>query len=363
MCPRFLRRVVGVSLAPCALAGLLATPAAAQTPEYRTTELAPGVHAVRRARPIPAADANVLVIISDVDVIVVDANLLPSFADAVISEIRRLTPLPVRFVINTHWHSDHHHGNVAYARAFPGVQFIQHPNTRRDILARDLPTIAPNARTAYPAAMAEQQAVLDSGRGADGAPLSEAQRAGIRTTIDLYQRFITEMADAPLVPGTLLVADSLVLHRAGREVVVKHLGRGNTAGDLVVYLPRERIIATGDLMVHPIPFAFFSHLGDWPETLRALRAHDARVILPGHGAPLADWSYADQLIALLEDTWAQVRAAVTAGADLAETRRRVDLSVHLERFAGSDQAARARFDRLFVQPGIEAAFRELQPAP
>ena len=91
----------------------------------------------------------------------------------------------------------------------------------------------------------------------------------------------------------MTVADSLVLHRGGRDIEVKFLGRGHTSGDLVVYLPKERIVATGDLVVHPIPFGGSSYLQEWAGTLRKLKLLDATTIVPGHGEILSDWSYVD----------------------------------------------------------------------
>src|SRR5215210_4178170 len=100
----------------------------AQPDPYRVEELAPGVFGVIRKVPTTgASDSNVLFIINEHDVIVVDANIYPSSARQVIAEIRRRTKNPVRYVINTHFHSDHFYGNGEYRKAFPGVDFISHP--------------------------------------------------------------------------------------------------------------------------------------------------------------------------------------------------------------------------------------------
>ncbi len=89
------------------------------------------------------------------------------------------------------------------------------------------------------------------------------------------------------------MADSLILRRGERTIVIRYLGRGNTRGDLSVWLPREGVLATGDLLVNPVPYSFGSYLGDWVATLRKLRTLPARAIVPGHGAIQRDWSYLD----------------------------------------------------------------------
>jgi glyoxylase-like metal-dependent hydrolase (beta-lactamase superfamily II) len=293
-------------------------------------------------------------------VVVVDANILPASAQEVVAEIKRLTPKPVRYVINTHWHSDHHYGNYVYQTAFPGVEFVQHVETRRLVLERDIPVLPKNVKTEYPATIERYKQALATGKTSTGADVTPALRKSLEEMIPIYQQFVDQMGRMPVVPGTLLVRDSLVLVRGERTIVVKHLGKGNTPGDLVVHLPKERLVATGDLDVAPIPFSFYSHLGDWPETLRHLRALDVTTIMPGHGPLQTDWTYVDRLIELFESTWTQVKAAVDAGADLEATRKRVNLESFRDRFAGTDERRRSGFTSLFVTPAVESAFNELK---
>ncbi len=333
----------------------------AQLGPTQTRQLAPGVHVVLSDPMGRISDSNVLVIINDADVLVVDANILPSSARHVIGEIRKLTDRPVRYLINTHWHSDHHYGNAVYQAEFPGVEIVQHRSTRDDVIARDVPTVKENVEVEYPKIIASYKQALVDGKLSDGREITPDRRKTVNELLVIYESFVREMAVTPVVPGTLVIEDSLVLHRGARRIVIKYLGRGNTAGDLVVHLPVEGIIATGDLVVHPVPFGYFSHLGDWSTTLRLLRTTGATTIVPGHGPVLSDWSFTDQLIQLIEYTWAQVRAAVASGADLESTKKRVNLDALRDRFTGTDARLRSSFANNFAGPAVEAAFSELRP--
>lgn len=346
------RRLLTLGLLGCAAApGFAAS-------SYAMHELAAGVWAmVRQVPPGGASDANVLIVVNEADVVVVDSGILPSSAREAVAEIRKLTPLPVRYLINTHWHSDHHYGNQVYREAYPGVEIVQHPRTRELVIERDVPSLAKNLAEEYPRVIERLRAALETGRRSDGEPVTDEQRARFTEALGLYETFIDQMRSTPVVPATLTVADRLVLHRGERTIVVRFLGRGNTPGDLVVELPAERIVATGDLVVHPIPFAFYSHLGEWPETLRSLRAIDAATILPGHGEVMHDWSYLDRLTALIEETWRQVQAAVAEGGDLEATRAAVDLEAFRDSFGG--ESSRAAFEGLYLGPAVEAAWSEL----
>jgi glyoxylase-like metal-dependent hydrolase (beta-lactamase superfamily II) len=339
-------------------AALPAIPAAAEPVPYELQKLAEGVWVVvRRPPPGTFADSNTLVVVNEADIVVVDANILPSAARQVVAEIRRLSPLPVSYVINTHWHSDHHYGNQVYREAYPGVEIVQHPRTRELVIEMDIPSLEKNLNVEYPAAAERLRQALSTGKRSNGEPVTDSLRRQFENTLGMYETFIADMKSTPVVPGTLTVEDRLVLHRAERTIEVRFLGRGNTPGDLVVYLPKERIVATGDLVVHPIPFAFFSHLQDWPRTLRRLHELDAATLVFGHGEVQRDWGYVDRLIALFESTWQQVERAVRERKDLEATLASVDLDEFLSGFGG--ERRRGEFDGLFRRPAVEAAFKEL----
>jgi glyoxylase-like metal-dependent hydrolase (beta-lactamase superfamily II) len=161
----------------------------------------------------------------------------------------------------------------------------------------------------------------------------------------------------PVLP-TLLVADSLILRRGERTIAIRYLGRGNTRGDLTVWLPREQVLVTGDLLVNPVPYSFGSHLGEWVATLGKLRALPARVIVPGHGTIQRDWSYFDQFVELLNATRRQAADAVRQGLDLEATRKAVDLAALRERFVQGDVRRGRAFDAFFTAPAVERAWLE-----
>jgi glyoxylase-like metal-dependent hydrolase (beta-lactamase superfamily II) len=130
---------------------------------------------------------------------------------------------------------------------------------------------------------------------------------------------------------------------------------------LVVHLPTERVVATGDLVVAPIPFGFESFVSDWSATLRRLKSLDAVRIMPGHGNVMSDWSYADRLTTMLDSVWAQSSRAIASGSDLEATRRAVDFAPFRAQFAGDDERARRAFDGLFATPIVESVYKELRP--
>ncbi len=355
------RLTIGVLLP---LLAALPWPVAAQSyrgPGMARTEVAPGVHAFTFDNPLGDAggvDGNAVAIINTHDVIVVDAQGTPATARRVIDEIRKLTPLPVHYVVNTHWHGDHWLGNQAYREAFPQVEFIAHPHARIDMEGEEIPGFTRWRDGGVDSYITQVEERLAAGKRRDGTPYTAADSATIQRQLAALRWFKPQLAEVTPVLPTLTVADSLVLHRGERTIVVRFAGRGNTRGDLTVWLPREQVLVTGDLLVGPAPYSFGSYLTEWIATLGALRALPARVIVPGHGPLRRDWAYLDLVRELLTATRDQARAAVARGLDLSATRAAVDLHALRERFVGNDAAVGRAFDAFFVQPAVERAWLE-----
>jgi glyoxylase-like metal-dependent hydrolase (beta-lactamase superfamily II) len=163
-------------------------------------------------------------------------------------------------------------------------------------------------------------------------------------------------------PPTLLLRDALTIDLGGREVEVRHGGRGNTAGDVFVYLPRERILVTGDLLVRPVPYAFDGYPTEWIRTLLGLAALDADTIVPGHGEVMHDKGYLMQVVALMKSAVAQVDAQLRRNSEvtLADVTKAVDLKAFRESMVGGEAVAAGFFDTSMGSKFIELAYHELK---
>lgn len=337
---------------------LLSSPLATAQPGFEMVKVADGVYAAIRTEPLPRqVDGNSIVLINDQDVIVVDANITPSSARAILAEIRKLTDKPVRYVVNTHWHDDHVFGNMVYQDAFPQVEFIAHDKTRAGILTGTTENLK-QRREIYPKAQANIEKELADGKDREGKPLTEEGRKDRAELLALFKESIPEFETVRLVPSTITLDKEMTLYRGKRVIRLLHVGRGNTEGDLIIHLPEEKILITGDLLVHPIPFSFGSFLGEWIQTLGRLRALEAGTIIPGHGSIQKDREYHDLVVSLLESTLRQTQEAVKKGLSLEETRKAVDLESFRAKLAGDDPTRNSAFTNYFVTPAVERAYLE-----
>jgi glyoxylase-like metal-dependent hydrolase (beta-lactamase superfamily II) len=322
---------------------------------YDVVRLADGVYGVVwKTRPV-SPEPNILFAINDDDVLVVDSGLLPSSARTVIREIRKLTPKPVRYLVNTHWHDDHVNANFVYRKEWPGVQIISHPNTRIDAHARAFggkeESLAKNR-----AGLEKYEGILRAGKKSDNTPLDGPTRARVEEVVAFFRRYVEEIPSVEEVLPNITVDQSLVLHCGSRVIEVHYLGRGNTRGDVVVWLPNEKILVTGDLVVSPTPFGFGSYYAEWIGTLDKLMQFDATTLFLAHGDVQHDFGYVRQEQGLLRALVDRVGAEVAKGSSLDDVKKAVTLDDWKKTLAGNDPMIQLGFDQFFVAPAVERAY-------
>ena len=349
------------SLLACAAALVLPCGAAAQNQSLEIQKLGDGVYAAIRSEfRMDPIEGNSLIVVTSEGVVVFDTGRTPDTARRMIAEIRKLTDRPVRYVVNSHWHDDHVFGNQAYEEAFPGVQFIAHRETRADMIAQSIPGLKTSGAEYWNKMMAGFEGRLAKGVTSDGQPLTDAQKTRLTEQIRTIREYLPKIDEQRIVLPTVVVDDALTLHLGGHEIRLLHRGLGNTRGDLVLYLPRERVLATGDLLVHPTPFAYGSFPAEWIGTLKSLRTLDTAAIVPGHGPLMRDTAYLDLVIELLESVVAQVGDAVRRGLSLEETRKALDVARFRERMTEGDTLRNAMFGDSIVRVAVESAYKAAQ---
>ena len=304
-------------------------------------------------------DANSVFIINDNDVVVVDTSGAPATAREVLAALRKLTDKPVRYVVNTHWHDDHIIGDPVLREAFPGVEFIGHSRMREYLPG----TGAVNRKKFLEGAAGGRdflRGLLEKNRNITGGEITAEERESYTSDIRLVELALSEASGTELTLPTITLEERLTLSRGNRVIDIRHLGRGHTGGDIVVHLPREGIVITGDLVVWPVPLVGSdqSHIGDWSATLERLQLLRATTIVPGHGPVMRDDSYVKLMASLFASIKQQVDAAVSRGETLEQARKGMNLDDYRKQFAGDSPVRKVLFDTYVAQPGVAAAYRE-----
>lgn len=227
-------------------------------------------------------DPNSGVIVGDDGVMVVDARATPVLARELIERIRGVTDMPIKYVLLSHYHAVRVLGASAY-----GAQHI----------------IA--SQGTYELIRERGQQDFDS----------EAQR---------FPRLFRAVETVPGLTWPTLVFDkSLTIFMGKREVQILHLGKGHTKGDTVAWLPKEKVLFSGDLVEYgAAPYCGDAHFREWPETLENVRALGAEKLVPGRGDALMTAAEVNRAIdgtqGFLREMTREVEAGVRAGRKLKE---------------------------------------------
>jgi cyclase len=279
---------------------------------FDVKKVADGVWAAVAA-PAYKVNCNTAIIEDDDGVTVVDTHSKPSAARVIVQRLRELTRKPVRFVVNTHFHWDHWHGNEVYPAAYPGAEVVTNQLTREAMVRKGLKRIQDHVRT-VPAEIVKLRADL--------AAASPDRRPTLERDLRLAEAYLAEVtALKPALP-TLAFERTMTLYRRDREIHLLHLGRAHTEGDVFVYLPREKVVITGDAVIGWTPYMGDGYPEDWAATLDRLAQLDFTHIIMGHG-DVAGRDWLRTFRGYVHDMVEAVRRESATGATLDEVKQRV----------------------------------------
>jgi cyclase len=272
-----------------------------------------------QARPQAMLNCNAAIFVRSKDVVVVDTHSKPSAAASLIGQMKReVTPKPVRYVINTHFHWDHTQGSAAYSRTGEKVDFIASAATR-DLMAK-------LSVDRMKASVGEVPKQIDGLRKRAAQSTSTAEKAFCADQVRQLEAYQAELKDyTPELP-TITFDKSYVLQDPAYDLHIDFRGHAHTAGDVVVFCPQERAIATGDVIHGFLPFIADGFPRIWPGTIDAIGQADFRSIMPGHAALQTDRTVMTNLRNYIEELTGKVEQGKKAGWTVAEMQQRITVA-------------------------------------
>jgi len=370
---RAVRRFLAAALAASSCLSALAFAQAPSLPTQQDgyfqtiTRVADGVWLIAQPQPFHVQPIGNVVVVEQADgLVLVDGGGSPGAGRRIVELVRSVSRKPVKAVAITHWHGDHVLGLSSIVQAWPKADIIATDITDAHLRGRSMkayPKGAPDAalQAAFDKRLDGPEAFLRDSLAKPG--LTAREREGFEASQRLFAQYRIDTRGLALALPTRTFVDSLKLDDPTHPVELRHPGRGNTDGDLIAWLPRQRVMATGDLVVAPIPFGFNAYPEDWQRTLRTMRAMHPAVWLPGHGAAMHEDTYVARLDGLIGDTRDAVAPLAKQGLSMDEANKRIDLSADRARFVGDDPWLVRWFDRYWTQPFIDAAWREAKGEP
>jgi glyoxylase-like metal-dependent hydrolase (beta-lactamase superfamily II) len=263
-----------------------ATATGAPTDLFDIQNVADGIY-FAFARPQAVGNCNATIFVNSADVLIVDSHSKPSAAAGLIAQLRKqVTTKPVRYLVDTHFHWDHTQGNGGYREAFgKDLQIISSAKTKEleaeFLKARLRESFDPNGHPF--SGQPHIPVLLEAARKQLSAAGTEEEKARLADRIRQLEAFDREMRNFEPVLPTVTFGKTHVIKDRAHDLHVEFHGRAHTAGDVVVFCPQKRVVATGDMVLGTLPFMGDCFPEEWPATIDSVAKLDFDRVCGGHG--------------------------------------------------------------------------------
>ncbi len=278
-------------------------------------KVAEGVY-LAAARAQVMLNCNAVVFENAADLMIVDTHSKPSAVASLVRQLRtELGPKPVRYVVASHFHWDHSQGTPSYRRIAPHADIVATTATRALMETETKPRLTASLEQL-------RQSIASSKENLAKAKTPE-EKAYWDRMVRESNDYLSEMKSfTPELPN-VTVGEELVIHDKAHELRLMFRGRGHTAGDVVVWCPQKRVVATGDLL-----HSFGPYMGDcfpveWPRTLVGVAQLDFTRVAGGHGAVHEGKDRLFQMANYIEEVTEAVARGKRAGRPLAKLQAEI----------------------------------------
>jgi len=270
--------------------------------------------------------SNAMVLVGEFDTLVVDSHVTPAAARALLDSLQVITDKPVRYLVNSHYHFDHAHGN----QAFPaGIEIIGHEFTRAKLNGDIGNVLTENTFKSFSDPVPATVATLERQAAAESEP---ARKAELTERHRVQLEYMNGIAEVQPTPPNITLETKMTLFQVvangSREIQLRHFGRAHTGGDVVIFLPQEKVVFTGDMMLPGLAYMGDGHVDEWPAALEGLKTLDFDTWLPGHGPVMRTRDPIDNFQAYLRDLWDKASALHRRGVSAEEAAQQLDMTNH-----------------------------------
>jgi glyoxylase-like metal-dependent hydrolase (beta-lactamase superfamily II) len=277
---------------------------------FNIEKVADGVYAAI-ARPQVLLNCNAAIFENSSDLLIVDTHSKPSAVIALVAQIRReVSPKPVRYIVNSHFHWDHTQGTPAYRRTVPSADVISSEATR--VL------LSENGAARLRASLEQTRKMVDEYKQKSASAKMPADRQFYASSAREAEAYLAEMQNyKPELPNVTFTRD-LIIHDRAHDLFLAFRGRAHTGGDVVVWSPQKKVVATGDMLHGFAPFIADGYPKEWPITLLNVAEFPFEHAIGGHAGVQHTRERLYQKGAYIDELAAIVGNGKRAGKSLAQ---------------------------------------------
>jgi len=287
----------------------------ANTSLFTIEKVADGVFAAL-AKPQALTNSNAAILVLDRDVLVVDAHSKPSAAAALLAQIKKeVTEKPVRYLVNSHFHWDHTQGDIAYTKANSNVEIIASNATKQLMMTLQ--------RDRLKESLDSVPGLIDAVRSRLSRATTAQEREWCNDQLRQLTGYQQEMKDYPLeLPTVTFDKTHLIKDRSG-ELQLAFNGKAHTAGDIQVFSPSKKVVASGDAIIGFLPNLNDGFPRPWPKTIDSVGVWKFDHVIAGHGPVQHGRARMSQFRTYIEDLTARIERAKKAGTPVAELQKTI----------------------------------------
>ena len=301
-----------------------------ETGTHRFVEVADGVWQVTGTGSVFTM-SNAMILVGEFDTLVVDSHVTPAASRALLESIPAVTDKPVRYLVNSHYHFDHAHGNQSFPE---GVEIIGHEFTRAKLNGDIGNVLEENTFRSFSDPVPATVANLAQRAREETDP---RRRTELEETHRVQQEYMNAIEEVVPTPPNITLKEEMTLFQVvangSREIQLLHFGRAHTGGDVVIYLPQEKVVFTGDMMLPGLAYMGDGHVDEWPDSLEGLKALDFEAWLPGHGPVMRNKQPIENFQAYLRDLWDRTSLQYRMGVAWEEAAEQIDMTDHSDNYA------------------------------
>lgn len=306
--------------------------------------------------------SNCTVIVGADGLFIIDTFMQTNYADEAVKRLKEISALPVKYVFNTHGHADHVIGNSVFKAAFPTCSVIMNDSTftkypRNYKYAGD--------RKLSQESIPELEKELAEGKTADGYVLTESLKTFWQWQIDEAKAYVKFFKPIKPVNADIVFSDTLTFHFGSHKIMlIPVAGEGHDVGDAMAWLPKDKILIAGDVVVGPTPYAIRGRVKEMIQSLQQILDLNPNVVIPGHGEVQQGSGYVKLEQELFSVVQQKSLEAIKQGIPYKEAVTKIVIPADLEQqFTGNDDVKRWALKSFFTTWTIYGTYKQAGALP
>lgn len=306
---------------------------------------------------------NGVAIIGADGVFFVDTYISPIYALEAINRLKAVTKLPVKYVLNTHWHYDHVIGNYEFKLAFPECKFVMHDSTNyfmktqvKSVVEGDLES----SKQGMEILLKERKERKTS----NGFPITDSMLPFWDWQIREAKELLDNYRPLKLVTADITFSDHLTVQWGSMTLRLKHLRQyAHSEGDVIVWIPQKKLVIAGDIVVGPTPYETQPNAPGMVQAIQQIIDMKPAIIIPGHGVVQYDLSYVNLVKEAFTSYLREAEVAVKNNIPLKEAVAYVKLDDLDYKFTKGDDLKKWTLRSMFKGQVVYQTYQRLGALP